>query len=376
MVRKIQTGLAAAALCVGMLGVAPLLSVAAPAAGGQQAAEQAGVSAVQGDNWSVSFNADGSLDVVDMWDNELTLPGTVEKIYSSSPIGTYMDYVINPDLLIGWNSQLSEEAQKYIREDVRDLMVLGGSSNNNVDTEYVVNLEPDVIVAYGAPGGSISATITTLGEMTDIPILFLDSDLMATADAIRFLGVLTGNEERAEELAAYIDEKLEMVAEVGASVPENARKTLYYATSADGLSTAGSNSMHTEVLDLIGIENVAGDDATYTNGSTVSLENVLEWDPDVILCYNADFYASVADNPDWSDVAAVRDGAVFAIPSQPFNWFDRPPCIARVLGAEYVLYKVYPEYVTFDMAQEVIDFYDLFYQVEITEDDALALIGA
>ena len=339
--------------------------------------EPADVTVNNGTTWSVTHKADGSMDVVDMWGNTVTLPGTVEKIYSSSPIGTYMNYVIDPEIMVGWNSQLSDEALQYINPDYRDMQVLGGSmvGSNTVDTEYVNGLEPDVNVAYGAVGGSISDTIKTLSETTGIPVLFLDSALLATSDALRFLGELTGRTERANELADYADAKLEACRALAEASPEDARKTVYYASSEDGLSTAGSNSMHTEVLALLGVENVIGEDESYTGGNTVSLEQVLAWDPDVIISRSDAFYAGIYDNADWSGITAVADKAVYNVPSMPFNWFDKPPCIARVIGTEWVLYKMYPEYVDFDMTQEVIDFYKLFYQVNITAEQAEALIG-
>ena len=102
---------------------------------------------------------------------------------------------------------------------------------------------------------------------------------------------------------------------------------------------------------------------------------MLAWDPDVIISRSDAFYAGIYDNADWAGITAVANKTVFNVPSMPFNRLDKPPCIARVIGTEWVLYKIYPEYVDFDITQEVIDFYRQFYQVDITAEQAEALIG-
>jgi iron complex transport system substrate-binding protein len=64
-----------------------------------------------------------------------------------------------------------------------------------------------------------------------------------------------------------------------------------------------------EVLERVGAINIAA--AAGTGGlSKVSLEQVLAWNPDVILALDPMFYTSVSADPLWSSVKAVREGRI------------------------------------------------------------------
>ena len=45
----------------------------------------------------------------------------------------------------------------------------------------------------------------------------------------------------------------------------------------------------------------------------------------------------IMNNAQWADIQAVKDGKVYTTPAIPFNWFDRPPNVMRLLGIEWFL---------------------------------------
>src|SRR5262249_50413892 len=54
-------------------------------------------------------------------------------------------------------------------------------------------------------------------------------------------------------------------------------------------------------------------------------EQVLLWNPDVIITIDQDFAANVSSDPAWAPVAAVRAHRVHLSPKLPFGWVDFPP---------------------------------------------------
>ena len=103
-------------------------------------------------------------------------------------------------------------------------------------------------------------------------------------------------------------------------IPENRRPRVYYARGPRGLETGLGGSINVETIEFLGARNVA---AERQGGlATVSVEQVLLWNPDVIVTIDRDFAASVRSDPVWAPVAAVRAGRVHLSPKLPFGWVD------------------------------------------------------
>lgn len=325
--------------------------------------------------------ANGQRQFTDMMGNQVTIPAKVNKVYCTSPIGTYMMYTISPDKLIGWNSAMTEDAMQYINPKYKDLPVLGGNmgNKNTYNTEYIIGLKPDIILSVGQKGQNI-ASITELSQQTGIPVVNLDYSLGETEAAYRMLGDILDNASRGNTLADYIKTSLSNTKSMVDKVPSGEKVKVYYAESADGLSTDGSDSMHTEVFGFLNATNVVTlNTAAVGMGTKVSMEQVLAWDPDVIIANPGmggnDFLKTVYTDSNWASISAVKNKRIYEAPSLPFNWFDRPPCVARVLGAEWLANKLYPKHVKVDLKSDVKKFYKTFYQVDITDDQATALIN-
>ena len=75
----------------------------------------------------------------------------------------------------------------------------------------------------------------------------------------------------------------------------------------------------------------------------VSIEQVLLWNPDVIVTIDRDFAANVHSDPAWASVAAVRAGRVHLSPKLPFGWVDFPPSVNRLIGLWWLAKILYPE---------------------------------
>src|SRR5262249_30938579 len=151
---------------------------------------------------------------------------------------------------------------------------------------------------------------------TRIPYLLLDGTLDKTPEVYRILGDLLGLKDRAAQLAQYADETLNELRARIASSPNNDRPRVYYGRGVNGLETGLAGSINLEVLERIGAVNVAA--VAGTGGLTkVSIEQVLVWNPDVILALDPNFYRSVATDPLWT-VKAVRNKRIYLAPNLPY----------------------------------------------------------
>ncbi|HWP77255.1 MAG TPA: iron ABC transporter substrate-binding protein, partial [Methylomirabilota bacterium] len=119
-----------------------------------------------------------------------------------------------------------------------------------------------------------------------------------------------------------------------------------------------------ESLERLGARNVA----EMPGGlAAVSPEQVLGWDPEIVIAIDPAFVASVRVDPLWKNVRAVRDGRVYLVPQAPFPWVDFPPSVNRLIGLKWLGRIFYPEQFPEDLRQETRAFYTLFYHQAPTE---------
>ena len=171
-----------------------------------------------------------------------------------------------------------------------------------------------------------------------IATVFLDLEhLDKCPEAFLFLGELLGRRERARKLADYARGTLHKIAAITAGIPERDRRTVYYAEGTDGLATERESSVHAELITLAGGRNVHRGKALDNMGmEKISLEQVLIYNPQVIVTQERTFYDLFAQDKRWQAIRAVKDKQVLLIPRNPFNWFDRPPSFMRLLGLKWL----------------------------------------
>jgi iron complex transport system substrate-binding protein len=108
---------------------------------------------------------------------------------------------------------------------------------------------------------------------------------------------------------------------------------------------------------------------------TVSFEQVLLWNPEVILTTDPNFWSSVWADPRWRAVRAVEQKRVYLSPHLPFGWFDFPPGANRLLGLWWAGKLLYPQAFDVDLRAKVSEFHRLFYRREPTAAQLDALLG-
>ena len=118
---------------------------------------------------------------------------------------------------------------------------------------------------------------------------------------------------------------------VGGSPGPNITQRVVSAGGARGLETGLQGSLHTEAAELLGLQNVAH--IPGRQGLTqVSMENLLSWQPDIILVQDTMTAQHLREDPIWQGVKAVADRRILFLSGLPFGWLDAPPGINHLLG--------------------------------------------
>lgn len=323
-------------------------------------------------------------EITDNAGRKMTLPDTVKSYYATSQIGIIALYALNPDKLVGWGFALNDADKKYIDKNYWNLPVLGvwSGKNGSGNVEEIVRVRTDVIFSVGVIEKSIIAQADMIQKQTGIPVVVVDAPLAKLDTSLEFIGSITGDAERAKKLAEYAKSTIATIGEGVSKVSEDKRVRVYYAEGSDGFLTDPTGSFHTEVLDFVRGVNVA--DVLLQGGygrSTVSPEQLYVWQPDVIIV-NTDKEGSamtqsvLAASALWSPVKAVKNGRVYQVPNAPFDWFDRPPSVNRLIGTWWLASILYPDQIKINLIAETKKFYSLFYHYNLSDTEAKALIGS
>lgn len=311
--------------------------------------------------------------VTDMAGREVTIPANIEKAYSVNSIGSIFLYTIKPDSLAGWNSELGTEKQ-YIKEEYQNLPVLGTYKGpNSINIEELLKTNPDIIINMGDVNPKYIEESDELQELTGIPVIMVDGSLDKQDETYKLLGELLGEKERGERLADYSNKVLDDIKEKAKKISEEEKIRVYYAAGAKGLETSPLGSINTEVLDSVG-----GLNAAYTGIDKnlrridVSLEQVIDWNPEVIIIStdsseNHSVYNTMLNEGSWSHIDAVKNNQVYEIPYAPYDWFNRPPSVMRLMGMKWLGNLLYPENYPINIKEDAKEFFHLFFDYELTD---------
>ncbi|MDR2873733.1 MAG: ABC transporter substrate-binding protein [Methanobrevibacter sp.] len=329
----------------------------------------------------VAFFANDSLNhptgnetVEDMVGRNVSIPSNPGKIVSTASPLTSLVYMIAPHKLAAVSASFKNDT-KYVKSEYRELPAIGAwtGSKNNGNDEALLNLSPSfILTSPKVRNGSVvqSDLDLILNKFTTIPILAVPetANLTNLNKTYDFLGKVLHSEDSANKLKSTLNKYLDLGKKNTEATKANPKK-VYYAQGEDGLTTSPPGSEHAQVLDIVGAKNVA--DVNLSAQTTkVNIEQLLLWNPEVIITTNKNFFKDVYKTPSWENIYAVKNKQVFLAPDDPFNWFDMPPGSNMIIGIPWALKVIYPDQnKDLNLKNEVKSFYTDFFHFDIIDDD-------
>lgn len=321
--------------------------------------------------------AEGTRIITDSAGREVEIPSEITKIAPSGPLAQIVLYTVSLDKLAGLAADFSDEAKQYIDEKYWGLPKFGQfyGKNASLNMEALIAEAPDVIIDIGEAKKTVKEDMDALQEQLNIPVIFVEATLPTMADAYEMLGDITGEKEQAGKLADYCRAEIGKADQNAAAIADADRKSVYFGLGDDGLHTNAKGSIHADVIDRIGAVNAADVEAVSSGGgSEVSFEQVLLWNPDLIIVDSQKLYDTLTADPMWQELDAVKNGKIFKIPTAPYSFMSSPPSVNRMIGIEWLGSLVYPETYTTDIREEVKNFYQLFYHIDVTDEKLEAIL--
>lgn len=246
-----------------------------------------------------------------------------------------------------------------------------------VNIESLLSLHPQVVfVANYAPADMIAQI-----EQVGIPVVaislrrepadqagkinpMLENEDQAynlgLQDGIRLIGKVMGREAQAEAMVKDVFHQRVLVANRLQDISEAQRVRVYMANP--DLTTYGSGKYTGLMMQHAGAVNVAAKDIQ--GFKQVSIEDVLKWNPAVILVQERypEVVQQILTSPQWQPIEAVKHRRVYLMPEYAKAWgYPMPEALA--LGELWMAKVLYPQrFHDIDLQQYVDSYYQRYYR--------------
>ena len=306
----------------------------------------------------------------------IAIPDKVERVFAAGPPAALLLYTLAPELLLGWTRKPEAEQCQFLGAGACDKPEVGRLTGrgSTTDLETLLKLKPDLILDVGTINDTYVSLANRVQEQAGIPYALLDGRFGACAQTYRKLGALIHREAQAEDLARYAEETIATIKGRIDKIPDAQRPRVYYGRGPNGLETGQGGSINVETIEFLGAHNVAGE--RRGGMATVSLEQVLAWNPDIIITIEPAFATGVRTDAAWAPIKAVQTGHVYLSPRLPFGWVDFPPSVNRLVGLWWLAKVLYPDQFPGDLQPITREFFRRFYHMTPSDTQIAAILGS
>ncbi|MDD3878869.1 MAG: ABC transporter substrate-binding protein [Syntrophomonas sp.] len=249
---------------------------------------------------------------------------------------------------------------------IKDLPVPKSSAVINI--EELVKTDPDVVFVK-KDSFSSEAEVQKLNK-SKIPFLVVDFNSMKGQQyAIEMMGLVIGAEDKAQKYNEYYQNCIDRVQKRVATIPQEERVKVYHSIN-EATRTDIKGSLSADWLEATGADNVSlNKDLKSLEGKYfASLEQILLWNPEVILVNEMGVADYILTNKQWSPLQAVKNKKVWQLPNGISRW-GHPSSPETPLAILWTAKTLYPEkFLDLDMAAETKAFYKDFFGLELSDD--------
>ncbi|MCS2147445.1 ABC transporter substrate-binding protein [Scandinavium manionii] len=318
--------------------------------------------------------------VTDQLGRQVTLPDHVNRVVVLQHQTLNLLVQLNAqDNIVGvlrsWQKQLGPQFARFMPK-ITTLPMPGDLTQANIESllalhpqvVFVANYAPTEMIQQiqnaGIPVVAISLREDAASEKNKMNPTMANEEQAyndGLKQGIRLIGDVV---ERPKEAEALIDYTFSARANANApvaNIPEDKKVRVYMANP--DLNTYGSGKYTGLMMEHAGALNVAA--ATVKGARQVSLEQVLQWNPQVIFVQDRypQVLKAIESDPQWQAIDAVKNHRVWLMPEYAKAW-GYPMPEAMAIGELWMAKKLYPErYKNVDVDALAQDYYQHFYRV-------------
>lgn len=329
----------------------------------------------------------GTRTIIDQVGNEVVLPEKVERVVIASvwPLASVYVLGYGTDKLVGLDPAIISAAENSmlikVAPDISQIES-GFSEGGSLNAEELLKLDPDVVL-YASGVMEDYEVATQIGvPAVGFSLSIKDYNAVETINSwIELLEQVMG-EEISIDSTEYIQYGLDMQQMIADRLKEvkeedKPKAMIIHKYSDNVLSIPGMDTWGEYWITASGAINVGSE---LEGTKEVGIEQVHQWNPDRIYITNfndalpEDIYNNTLCSADWSQISAVTNAEVHKIPLGIYRWYVTCPDSSLMLL--WMAKQNHPEiFADIDFNETVKDFYQKFYQMEITDADVEQIIN-
>lgn len=254
-------------------------------------------------------------------------------------------------------------------------------NGSDINTEELKKLKPDVVF-YNANDPTMKKKLQNAGFVAvGVSAMNQEFDSIKTLNSwISLLSKMFPANNRAKIVKNYSNKVYNKVQKRVAKVKAADKQNVFflYQYTDASIQTSSKHFFGQYWADSIGATNVAGTDDSAKLGTTVNMEQIYDWNPQVILITNftaaqpADLYKNKIGSYDWSKVDAVKNHRVYKMPLGMYRSYT--PGVDTPITLLWMAKTVYPdEFKDVNIIKETKKYYKKVFKVDLTTKQAKSI---
>ena len=236
-----------------------------------------------------------------------------------------------------------------------------------INIEELTGVRPDIVFIQSESGrnAALADRLDALG-LTWMAVGF--HTMAQQRNVVAMIGKAVGAAEKANAYNRYYLECIERVKEVTATIPVEKRLRVYHST-VGRYRASPADSLPSDWISVAGVVNVSAQNpaALLKGDHQIGMEQILLWNPDVILANEPGVADAIRKDPRWAPVTAVKRNRVYQLPIGISRW-GHPGSLETPLAILWTAKTLYPQkFHHIDINVEIKTFYRRFFNHELSD---------
>lgn len=324
----------------------------------------------------------GPKTITDHAGNQVEIPAQVNRVVVTDilPLPSIITVFLGSgEKIVGMNpASMSAAKTGLLGELFPDILNASTDFMNgsDINMEELMKLEPDVVF-YNAGSKEMGEALTSAGfAAVAVSVNKWDYDSIETYDHwVELLSqIFPEKGDTADKVSQYSQKVYEDIQKRVSGLKKEEQKNILFLFnySDTTMITSGKKFFGQFWCDAVGGRNAAEGVAAENSNAVINMEQVYEWNPDVIFITNftpvqpEDLFENAVGQDDWSPVKAVQDGHVYKLPLGTYRSYT--PSTDTPMTLLWMAKQVYPDlFEDVDITKEVKDYYQAMYGVKLSD---------
>lgn len=313
--------------------------------------------------------------IVDDGGKEVQIPDNVERVTPMIGAFTQMSAMLTgEDKIISGAARLPEMMSKIFPK-IKTMNNVSGSLTSSAESIIASNTQ----VVFGPVGMIFDENQRAQLEAASIAVVNINkfSNASEIKGAVSKIAEILGGDavKKAEEFNEYFDENIKYVSEKVQNIKDK-KRVLALNFNSGNFSTISGKDIGAEYIKIAGGINLSSQDneTDFKISKTINEEQVIIFNPDVIITNSREGKEKILNNPAFKQLKAVKEDAVFVVPSGVYLWSARSA--EGALQPLWLAKTFYPQiFADVNLEEEVKKFYLKFYRYELSDEEVKQILN-